>query len=83
MTIESIEEEITKCSNYLEKNFDAHYDPVTHDVIYNGKVYNFSNKSLLCLVDHYNNYQKDNDQVNASLTIEKIHHFFPSYCCEC
>lgn len=83
MTIESIEEEITKYSNYLEKNFDAHYDPVTHDVIYNGKVYNYSNNSLSCLINHYNTYQKDNDQVNAGLTIEKIHHFFSRYCCEC
>lgn len=82
MTIESIEEEIAKYSDYLEKNFDAHYDPVSHDIVYNGEVYNFSNKSLQCLIDHYNTYKKDNDQVNASLTIDKIRRFFPSYCCE-
>ena len=79
MTIEDIEEEIAKYSNYFEKNFDAHYDPITHDVVYNERVYNFSNKSILCLIDHYYSYLKDNDQVNANITIDKIHHFFPRF----
>lgn len=79
MDIESIEEEISKYTNYLEKNFDAHYDPVTHDIEYNGVVYNFSNKSILCLMDHYYTYLKDNDLTHVKVTIDKIHHFFPKF----
>lgn len=79
MDIESIEEEITKYTNYLEKNFGAHYDPVTHDIEYNGEVYNFSNKSILCLIDHYNIYLKEGDLAQAKVTIDKIHHFFPKF----
>lgn len=75
----NIEEEITKYTNYLEKNFGAHYDPVTHDIEYNGEVYNFSNKSILFLIDHYNIYLKEGDLAQAKVTIDKIHHFFPKF----
>lgn len=79
MSIEEIEEEISKYSSYLETHFGAHYDPVSHNIVYGGIVYNYSKKSFLCLISHYYTYLKDNDMDGVQATVEKIHHFFPGY----
>jgi AraC-like DNA-binding protein len=79
LSIEELNEELSKYSNYLIQQFGATFDKNTYRIEYKGVKYDCAKQSALCMLNHYFTYMKEKEMEKAKETIEKIHHFFPMY----
>lgn len=78
LSIEEIENKIDNFESKL-KGFNIIYDKTTQRIEFDGKLYDVASTSGYRIIEHYDNYMKDNDLEGAKDSIEKFHHFFPMY----